>query len=324
MGLNGSYAAPNNFNMMEYAVGAASVDVAWLNRPTDPDYWRLQKHYPAFGFRGSFAYIPEAIYGHRIGMVAFVRAPLWKWVDYSLGLGVSTYTKAQCFTGEEENIFISAAVSCLIDVGLDFRIGDDLLLNASLLHSSNGMLYRPNKGVNFLQLGVAVKLGNDYEKSFDWEHSRELIDSVPDFRRHEWGLSLSPGLVMSRRNSMDGYYACYDLTLYLQRYTNPLFAFGGALDLWFTGSDMHLLERHRNPYRIPCYLSAMAMAEFFWGDLSIKMGAGPVIVSSSFVDTPFYERVGAYYNFSRRYLGVALNAHGGRIEFIEWTVGFRF
>lgn len=323
LGLNGSYAAPNNFNMMEYAAGAASVDVTWLSRSSEPDYWRLQKHYPAFGLRGSFAYIPQAIYGHRFGLVALVRAPLWKRVDYTLGLGLSSYTRAQCFTGDKENIFISSAISCLIDVGFDFRIGDGLLLNASLLHSSNGMLYRPNKGVNFLQLGLAVKLGNDYEKTLDWEHSRDLIDSLPAFSSFEWGLSLSPGLVMSRRESMNGYYPCYDITLYCQRYTSPLFAYGGALDFWFTGSDWHLLERHRNPYRFPCYLSAMALMEFFWGNLSIKMGAGPVIVSSTVVDTPFYERVGAYYNFGRRYLGVALNAHAGRIEFIEWTVGWR-
>ena len=90
-------------------------------------------------------------------------------MDYSLGVGLSIYTKALSFTGDEENVFISSLVSCLIDVAFNFRLGDDVLLNASLLHSSNGMLYKPNKGVNFLQLGVAVKLDNDYEKVPDWE-----------------------------------------------------------------------------------------------------------------------------------------------------------
>ena len=40
--------------------------------------------------------------------------------------------------------------------------------------------------------------------------------------------------------------------------------------------------------------------------------------------TPFYERSGAYYNFGKNYVGVAVNAHGGRVEFIEWTYGRRF
>lgn len=324
VGVNGSYAAPNNFDMMEYACGAASVDVTWMSRQTGNDYWRLYKHYPAFGVRASFAYIPKAIYGHRLGVVGLVRAPMGKWIDYSLGVGLSTYTKARCFTGEEENIFISSAVSCLIDVGFNFRLGDDVLLNASLLHSSNGMLYKPNKGVNFLQLGVAVKLDNDYEKDLDWEHSRERIDSVPAFPDLEWSLAFSPAVVMSRDELMDGYYPCFDLALYMQHYVNPVFAYGGAIDLWFNGSDWNLLRRERNMYPLPLYLSAMGVMEFFWGNLSLKLGAGPVILSSTQMTTPFYERVGVYYNFGKKYLGAGINAHGGRIEFIEWTIGWRF
>jgi hypothetical protein len=324
IGLNGSYAAPNNFDMMDYACGAVSVDATWLSRPTGNEYWRLYKHYPAFGFRGSFAYAPAAIYGHRFGLEGVVRAPLGKWFEYNLGVGLSTFTKAQCFTGDQENIFISSAVSCLIDVGLMFRLGDRMLINASLLHSSNGMLYKPNKGLNFLQLGVAVKLGNEYEKELDWMHSRDLIDSVPLFPTREWGVAFSPGLVMSRDDLMDGYYPCYDLTLYYQRYAHPVLAYGGAIDLWFTGSDWRLLRREENFYNIPIYLSAMGVLEFFWGDLSLKLGAGPVIISSTRQVTPFCERVGVYYNFGKHYVGAGINAHGGRIEFIEWTIGRRF
>ena len=49
-----------------------------------------------------------------------------------------------------------------------------------------------------------------------------------------------------------------------------------------------------------------------------------IIVVSPQVTIPFYERVGAYYNFGNNYRGVAVNAHGGRVEFIEWTYGRRF
>jgi hypothetical protein len=31
-----------------------------------------------------------------------------------------------------------------------------------------------------------------------------------------------------------------------------------------------------------------------------------------------------FYNFGHRYTGISLNAHGGRVEFIEWTYGVRF
>lgn len=323
VGLNGSYAAPNNFEMMEYACWAASVDVTWLSRQTGQEYWRLYKHYPAFGLRASFAYLPEAIYGHRFGLVGLVRAPLGKWVEYNIGLGLSTYTKAQCFTGNKENLFISAAVNCLIEVGLNFRIGDKVMLNASLLHSSNGLLYKPNKGVNYFQLGMAAKIGNGYEKSLDWRHSRSLIDSVPPFHRGEWSVALSGGVAMSRSTQIDGYYPCYDLSIYYQRYVNPVFAFGGAIDLWYNGSHWDVLRKDGSDYRLPLYLSGMGVMEFFWGSLSLKAGVGLVMVASKEVTLPVYERVGTYYNFGRNYVGVALNATAGRIEFIEWTYGRR-
>ena len=70
--------------------------------------------------------------------------------------------------------------------------------------------------------------------------------------------------------------------------------------------------------------SAMAFAEFFWGPVSLKAGIGPNIVVSPQVTIPYYERLGVYYNFGNNYAGVAVNAHGGRVEFIEWTYGRRF
>ena len=129
---------------------------------------------------------------------------------------------------------------------------------------------------------------------------------------------------MARDSLMDGYYPCYDLSIYFQQYKSSVFAFGGAVDLWFNGSDWNHIRRDESAYRIPLYLSGMGVMEFFWGPLSLKTGLGLVVVSSNQVTIPFYERVGVYYNTGRNFMGVALNAHGGRIEFIEWTFGWRF
>ena len=57
--------------------------------------------------------------------------------------------------------------------------------------------------------------------------------SVPAFPDLEWSLAFSPAVVMSRDELMDGYYPCFDLALYMQHYVNPVFAYGGAIDLWF-------------------------------------------------------------------------------------------
>lgn len=325
IGLNASYAMPNNFDMMEYSRGTFGFDVTWFSRQSGNEYWRLRKHYPAFGIRGSFAYIPNAIYGHRFGLAGIVQAPLGRLLDYHLGLGLSSYTRPQSITHDPDNIFISSVVNCLIDVGFDLRLGERYLLSASLLHSSNGMLLFPNKGLNFLQVGAAVKLGNEYERTLDWQHSRLLIDS--SYRMpptSEVSVAFSPGTVMSRDTTFPGYYFCYDLALTYQRYASPTFAYGATVDFWYNFVDHEQLQYERSSYTLPLYLSALGTMEFFWGPLSLKAGLGFSIVSSPQVSTPLYERVGAYYNLDRLFLGVGINAHGGRIEFIEWTLGYRF
>lgn len=322
IGVNGCYSMPNNFNMMEYATGAAGMDVTWLKRSVGDEYWQLYRHYPTFGVRGSFLYIPGAIYGHRFGIEGLVRAPLGKRLDYNIGFGLSAFTRPQYFTGDAENIFISSVVSCLIDVGLNYRVGEKLVFNASMLHSSNGMLLRPNKGLNILQFGVAVKLGNEYERTLDWIHARERITDATPERNHEWGVAFSGGTVMSRDESDEGYHFCYDLSLYYQRYVTPVFAYGGALDFWYNNDDASGAGAYA--YSLPLYFSAMGVMEFFWGPISLKAGVGPVLLGSYHIDLPIYERVGVYYNFGRNFTGVALNAHLGRIEFIEFTFGRRF
>ena len=243
IGLNGCYAMPNNFNMMEYAQGAVGLDIAWMHRSVGNEYWQLYRHYPTFGLRGSFLYLHKAVYGHRFGIIGLVKAPLGKRIDYSIGAGLSFFTKPQSLTGDTTNIFISSVVSCLIDVGFDFRLDERTILTASLLHSSNGMLLFPNKGLNFLQLGVRVKLGNDYERMLDWQHAREQITDGRPATLREWSVALALGTVMSRDPDFKGYYPCYDLAVYYQHYLTPVFAVGGTVDLWYNFCDARHLNR---------------------------------------------------------------------------------
>ncbi len=319
--LNTSLMTPNNFNMMEYSAWTVGSEVTWWSRVEKDEWWVQRRRNPAFGVRASFAAIPKGIAGHRIGVVGLVKAPLVDRLDYHIGLGLSSFTKSQYFTHDSENIFISTLVNCLIDVGFDWSFSDCLSVSAALLHSSNGMLNRPNKGLNFLQAGVSLSLGKTPVIE------RHLIEKPTDFKRHEVGFTLQGGAVVSRDTLTlpdNAYYPCYDLSLNYQYYLDPVVAVGGTLDLWCNGTHYKLSRRYRESYKFPCYVSALGFVEGFWGPLSIKAGVGPVILAPPRVSIRFYERVGAYYNFGHNYVGVALNAHAGMIEFIEWSYGRRF
>lgn len=315
-----SVMAPNNFNMVGYTAGAVSGELGWWYCFEGDDWWIARRKNPAFGIRGSFAYVPTGISGHRLGLAGVIRGPLWRRLDYHLGAGFSMFTRSQYFTHDEENIFISTLLACLIDVGVDYCLSDRLTASFALLHSSNGMLHRPNKGLNFLQLGMTYRLAGP---AYRLQQPSPMPEQPSMASRHELGLTLQGGVVASRDERLDGLHPCYDLSLNYQYYLDPLVAVGGTLDLWYNMTHYHLARMSGESYTFPCYLSALGYIEGFWDHISIKAGIGPVLVAPPRVKIRFYERVGAYYNFGHQYVGMALNAHAGVIEFIEWSYGVR-
>ena len=328
--LNAGYMMPNNSAYRDNASSTFGLDATCWWRGLDSSYWRVLQGYPSFGIKVSYAHIPRSLAGDRIGLTGHLRQPLFgsRYWEWSAGLGVSAYTKPRSITGDTSNIFIGSLINCLIDLGITYRPVDNLFLSARVLHTSNGMLMWPNMGLNYFQVDVGYTFGN---YNADWKSAlqrrRERYPEMADTCRmpkSEFGIAFSPGTVMARDLDFEGYYFCYDVSLYYQKYTSSTFALGAAVDFWYNFCDTRHLNREDGVYNIPLYLSAMFVFEHFWGPVSLKAGIGPNIVVSPQVTIPFYERVGAYYNFGRNCLGVAVNAHGGRVEFIEWTYGRRF
>ncbi len=279
-----------------------------------------KRRFPTFGVRGSFGYMPQNIAGSRIGVVGVIRAPLWGKLDYNIAAGLSAFTKPRCLTHDHENIFITSWLCCFIDLGFSYNLTDRLMLTASFLHSSNGLLVRPNKGLDFLQAGLTVKLGDVSSYSL----AVPPIDTVPAYCRHEVGFTISPGISMSRHIVQKGLYFDYDVSLNYRYYLSPVIATGPTLDLWYNGSHLKQMEWYHDPYPIPVYVNVMWALEGHWGPISIGGGVGAVLVASTRVDMPIYERLGAYYNWSNNYVGVAVHAHAAKAEFIEWSYGRRF
>lgn len=301
---------------------SGSVAVLW--RPKGDAYWQRFWHNPLFGIKGSYAFINDCPAGDRFGLEGILVNPINRRLEWQFGLGFSFYTKPYQFTHDTNNMLIGSFVNCLIDVALTYHLSDYTHLSFRLLHSSNGMLMRPNQGLNFLQFDLALQTPAIPFSRTPLVREVSLVSPNAEDRGREIHAALSLGAVMARDPDFSGYYPCYDLAIYYQRYLSPVFAFGGAVDLWYNFCDTRHLDREEGVYNLPLYVGAMGHVEMFWGPLSLRVGVGPVIVASPQVTTPIYERAGAYYNLGRTYLGVAVNAHAGRVEFIEWTLGHRF
>lgn len=318
----GGYMLPNNMQYSSFSSPTYGLGAAVLWRAEGDSYWEQFWNHPSFGLKALYTRVPHSVAGDWFGVEGLMVNPFGSRWEWQLGLGLSCYTRPFQFTGDSNNVFIGSMLNCLIDLGVGYRFGDRTRLSLRLLHTSNGMLMRPNMGLNYLQADLEFGFPTSPNPEARIPHSDLSEDPIPP--SEEWSVALSGGAAMSRDSLTEGYFPCYDLTFYYQRYVSPVVAFGGAIDLWYNGSHRPLVGRDESDYRLPLYLSGMATAELFWGALSIKAGVGLVVAASNQVSIPVYERLGAYYNFGRNYLGVALNAHSGRIEFIEWTYGRRF
>lgn len=301
----------------------ASLEATWLHRLSDTACWVQMRHQPSVGVRLDAGLAPQGISGHRLGAVGLLRTPLRPWLDLDLGLGLSTYSKPRYVTGDTANVYISTPLTILVDIGLVAHLDARSHVALRLLHSSNGNMRRPNRGLNFLHLEVGMALDDGRRPS-----PREAFGSsgvqCPFDPHHELGLMAAAGLTFSRHSMQRGVYLCYDLSLNYQYRRSPLVGYGATVDLWYNFSHVWQLPRYQDRYTTPVYVSAMPYVEFYWGPISLRGGIGAHLLTSSRVLVPVYERLAVYYHFGRSYAGIGINAHYGQAEFIEWSFGHWF
>ena len=272
------------------------------------------------GWKLDFGLTPQSICGNRLGVAGVLRTSLLPWLDADIGLGLSSYSKPNYVTGNPENVYISTPVACLFDLGVAVRPYSGSYIAMRLLHSSNGNMRRPNRGLNYFRL----EMGFDLMDNSPQRQNRQEVWVDTDKGTSEFNVMVAPSLSFSRHNMQKGLYFCYNVSLNYEYYHTPVLAYGGTLDLWYNFSHPWQLPRYHDNYTFPMYFSAMGFVESFWGPLSIKGGVGMVLAASSRVMVPIYERLSIYYNFGHNYVGVGINAHGGQAEYIEWSYGRRF
>ena len=301
-----------------------SLGATWLQRPTDGECWRRMRRYPSSGVHLDLGIMPHGIAGNRLGVSYVLRTPLLPWLDLDMGLGLAHYTKPRYATGDTANVYITTPVVCLVDLGLVARLGDRSHLALRLLHSSNGNIRRPNRGLNFIHLEMGMALDDGQPRRSGREVFALPKPECPFDPWHEVGAMLSSGLTFSRTMAQSGVFLCYDLSLNYQYHHSPLFGYGATVDLWYNFSHRWQVERYGDPYRLPMYVNAMPFVEFYWGRVSLRGGIGLMVATSGRVVEPVYERLALYYNFGNSYVGVGINAHYGQAEFVEWSYGYRF
>ena len=111
---------------------------------------------------------------------------------------------------------------------------------------------------------------------------------------------------------------------------NPARAAGINIDLTYNYSHTAVIAHWKENYNLPFYIGLAATYEASYHRLTLHTALAAYLTRSEHGTTPFYERVGLFYNFGKEYhrmrhfVGVSLKSHMAHIDFIEWHYGIRF
>lgn len=244
-------------------------------------------------------------------------------LDYSWGAGISYWTK-------HGNALIGAPVTVHLtaDCGPVFRLNEawDLFGRISFTHASNGAIVLPNRGTNIFygQMGCRYYI-----------HGRapELINSVDFPSQKKNTIYFFEALGFRESNTIFNRY-CVGNTFEIgyTRAFHPCYRFGGGLDLLYTGENKIMYEYYGEleNYTLKNSFSIASVASFdiVYGRFIFHIaGAYYIFQPTKYVPRhylKFYERLGFRYMLGKNenlFMGVSMKVHGGRIDYIEWTIG---
>ena len=295
------------------------ASIYWLQGDTSV-YWQRFWRLPYFGIRGNYAHVINAIAGEKLELASIFQGQVYRGLDWVYSVGISYYTNPYSRSHDEKNSFIGSALNCLIDLGFlynwDLTANTTLFLSGKLVHTSNGYLYKPNHGLNYLQAELGLRVGPTHP---------HLTLPGRDTNYHSFGrlfLSFAPGAVMSRNDPIDQivFYPAYMFQLGYIRYPHPAFAYGAALDLSYNFAHRKLAPADE----WPLYPALSAFGDCLWGPFVLRLGMAHYLAYYPQNWFQYYERVALYYRFGRdqrQHAGIGMKVHGDHIDFIEWTYG---
>lgn len=336
--LLGSYTVPNSEEwdyIKDHSVGidvAAAWKQQWGWQDKEGVFHPLRRTYD-MGVRLNFTYFPNDIAGQRIGLCGFISEPVLDFWNSSLrfemDFGLAWYTNPYRRTPNPQNVFIGSYTNCLIELGPSFRHyfsnGTAIVLAGKFVHSSNGYLKKPNKGLNYLQAELGYSFHNDRARTFQHQY---LCDTQY-FSGGQLLMSFSDGYVQPRFvEAKKRYYHANTVRFGWLYDLSPARSVGANIDFTYNRSHEEL-NAFYGDYDLPFYVGLAGFYEAHWQRLTLHTALAFYLLRSIHGTTPMYERVGLFYNFGnpnsamRQFVGVSLKSHMAHIDFIEFHFGVK-
>ncbi len=327
------YIYPHRPALKEHAQNPArmmEINLGWQTSGDQP--WHRMYNFPSYGVGVAFTDLANAeVLGEvRSGFLfmEFVFGQLQKTHRrLKVSLGLAHFSKHYDPDNNPENLFIGNPwnVHFNLNYQLSWSVGENLRLlpGVSFTHFSNGAYRKPNRGLNMLDanIGLRYRLGDanfitysdDEAYKVEYDETQTLL------------VTYSAGLM--ERSIGDPTYIARSLTI------NPTIRkrfrtrWGVGLDLFY---DDHAKEQMRELHDNTNYFDYMrvggfASCDIVFNRLSLLLNLGTYLYYGYDTVGLIYKRIGLRYQTKPGVIGhMALKAHGGRADYVEWGIGYAF
>ncbi|MCG8476139.1 MAG: acyloxyacyl hydrolase [Cytophagales bacterium] len=301
--------------------------------------WDQLYRYPSYGIGFYTGHLESLDVGKPNALFGWLNIPIVRSqrssINYEFGFGISYNFNPHDDASNPLNLIIGSKNNAYINVAFDYNYilseRFDLQAGIGYKHFSNGSYQLPNSGVNLLNLQIGVKYKLKKNGVPDYSNSLVLPVIESPYNLYFFTSAGSKQIV-----SGGGHYPMYTFSLGLQKRLGYKNKIGLGLDTFWAGyykdaDGETIISMEDESFQgnlaknKAIQLGLFLSGEMIYDRLSIFYGAGYYLHKKVEADdgAPYYLRAQArYFVYNNLFSGIGIKAHGGRADYIEWTIGY--
>lgn len=305
------------------------VNLGWKTAGAAP--WNSLYNYPSYGFGFFYSNLnnPELFGVARSGFL-FMEFPFGqkRFIDHRMKVSVGLAHLSTYYDPDDNpnNLNIGSPVNLHFNLNYSwfFPVSDRILLapGLSFTHFSNGAFKKPNRGINLLDVNLAIRYQGD-DRFLNVPAKDQIRPQWPG-NQHRTYVHLSGGVMQRFIDDPD--YKVFTLSVNHALQTGPGARWGVGLDFTY---DDHSKERIDRKKENPAFVDYMRLGAFASHDIvfdrmSVVLNLGGYLYYGYEPDSRLYSRVGLRYEIgSRITTQLALKAYKLRANHLQWGLGYQ-
>lgn len=303
------------------------VEIEYLIQTTGGKSWQAEYNNPSYGLSIQYWQFDQTKrLGNQLGISLFFKGKLYQHSGYAItyrvaGGGGVIGKRFDLHTNTQNNL-LSSRFNFVLNgrIAYEQTVGSGVSAQAGidLLHFSNGSIKMPNGGINIPNLFAGLQ--------YTFPHTSIPVQAKKAPKERHW-----LGIIAAAGGSKNEYpvnsrnYPIGTLSVYGGRQLNNKSTLIGGVDFFYDGTKRHWIDQKRD-IRLRQLLQGGLVAghELSIHKLIILTHLGYSFYQPVDINPKLYQRYGIrYYVLTNLAPYIAMRAHMGKADFVEWGLTYR-